>query len=320
MPSLKEETMINTIEQYLSELKQELAGSDRATVQDALADAEEYLRTALDNAMKGNPASEAEALAAIIEKYGTPKEIAAAYKAIESSTPPAFARPQPKKVEVPAPPPPPPLPAAVDTRPFYAKFFGVFAEPRAWGALLYLIFTLGTGIAYFTWAVTGLSVSAGLLVLIVGLPILGLFLLSARGIALIEGRLIEALLGVRMPRRPLFSRKDIGWWQKFKSLFVERHTWTAVLYMILQMPLGIIYFTVFITLFAVSFGFIFKPVLELVWGIPTFVIGDYGYYTPVWLLPFTVIGGILLLFATMHLAKYAGKLHGMLAKTMLVRE
>ena len=312
--------MINTIEQYLSELKQELAGSDRATVQDALADAEEYLRTALDNAMKGNPASEAEALAAIIEKYGTPKEIAAAYKAIESSTPPAFARPQPKKVEVPAPPPPPPLPAAVDTRPFYAKFFGVFAEPRAWGALLYLIFTLGTGIAYFTWAVTGLSVSAGLLVLIVGLPILGLFLLSARGIALIEGRLIEALLGVRMPRRPLFSRKDIGWWQKFKSLFVERHTWTAVLYMILQMPLGIIYFTVFITLFAVSFGFIFKPVLELVWGIPTFVIGDYGYYTPVWLLPFTVIGGILLLFATMHLAKYAGKLHGMLAKTMLVRE
>ncbi len=310
--------MINSIEQYLSELKQELAGSDRATIQDALADAEEYLRTALDSAMKGNPASEAVALAQIIEKYGTPKEIAAAYKAIESSTPPALARTQPKKVE--APVPPPTAPVAVDTRPFYARFFGVFAEPRAWGALLYLIFTLGTGIAYFTWAVTGLSVSAGLLILVVGLPILGLFLLSARGIALLEGRLIEALVGVRMPRRPLFTRKDIGWWQKFKTLFTERQTWTAVLYMILQMPLGIIYFTVFITLFAVSLGLIFKPVLELVWGIPSFVIGDYGYYTPVWLFPFTVIGGILLLFATMHLAKYTGKLHGLMAKSMLVRE
>ena len=63
-----------------------------------------------------------------------------------------------------------------------------------------------------------------------------------------------------------------------------------------------------------------KPILELVWGIPTFVIGDYGYFTPGWLMPFAVIGGILLLFATMHLAKYMGKMHGIMAKSMLVRE
>ena len=312
--------MINSIEQYLTELKKELAGSDRATVQDALADAEEYLRTALDNAMKGNsPVSEAEALAQIIEKYGQPKEIAAAYKAIESRIPPAFYRPTQKEVKAPEAPPVV-APALPDTRPWYARFFGVVTEARAWGALFYLLFTLGTGIVYFTWAVTGLSVSGGLLILIVGLPILGLFLLSARGIALLEGRLIEALTGIRMPRRPLFTRKDIGWWQKFKSLFSERHTWTAVLYMILQMPLGIIYFTVFVTLIAFAGALIFKPVTELVWGMPSFIIGDYGYYTPVWLMPFAVIGGILLLFAIMHLAKYVGKLHGMMAKTMLVRE
>ena len=38
--------MINTIEEYLSQLKEELAGNDRATIQDALSDAEEYLRNA----------------------------------------------------------------------------------------------------------------------------------------------------------------------------------------------------------------------------------------------------------------------------------
>jgi uncharacterized membrane protein len=43
--------MINSIEEYLKELRKEMAGSDRATVQDALSDAEEYLRTALDNAV-----------------------------------------------------------------------------------------------------------------------------------------------------------------------------------------------------------------------------------------------------------------------------
>ena len=38
--------MINTIDEYLSSLKSALIGCDIATIQDALADAEEYLRTA----------------------------------------------------------------------------------------------------------------------------------------------------------------------------------------------------------------------------------------------------------------------------------
>jgi hypothetical protein len=135
------------------------------------------------------------------------------------------------------------------------KIFGVFGEPRAWGSLLYLIFSLATGIIYFTWAVTGLSLSLGLLVLIIGLPIAGLFLLSVRGISLLEGRLVEALLGIRMPRRPVFSRRDIGWWRKFKGLLVSGRTWTAMFYMIIQLPLGIIYFTIIITLISTSVFF-----------------------------------------------------------------
>ena len=320
--------MINSVEQYLAELKQELAGSDRATMQDALSDAEEYLRTALDSAVKDNThVAESEALASIVEKYGQPKEVAAAYKEIESRTPPAFGRPALKAVAAvplppspPLPPAPPAAPSVTDTRNIFARFFGVFAEPKAWGSLFYLIFALGTGIAYFTWAVTGISVSAGLLVLIVGIPIFGLFLISFRGIALMEGRLVEALLGVRMPRRSLFSRKGLTWWQKIKNLFTERQTWTAALYMFLQMPLGIIYFSVFVSLIAASLSLILKPFLELVLVIPSFTIGDYGFFTPAWAMPLAVIGGVLLITVTMHLVKYVGRLHGAYAKAMLVRE
>ncbi len=313
--------MINSIEEYLAELKKELAGSDRATVQDALSDAEEYLRTAMANAReKDKSISEAKALAGIIEKYGTPKEIAAAYKDIESRTPSSFNRPAPEIINTKPPPAPPVVPSTPDKRPWWVKFFGVFGEARTWGSLLFIILAFGTGIIYFTWSVTGISLSGGLLILIIGIPIFALFLLSARGIALLEGRLVEALLGVRMPRRPLFSRKDISWWQKFKNVFSERQTWTAVIYMLLQMPLGIIYFTVLAGLVGTSLGLIFKPMLELMWGIPSFVIGHYGFYTPVWAMPFAVIGGILLLFATMHVAKFIGKLHGAWAKLMLVRE
>ncbi len=312
--------MNNGIEKYLSELKKELAGSDRATIQDALSDAEEHLRTGLDSALEADPqASHADALAALVEKYGSPGEVAAAYREIESRTPPAFTRPvymekepvETSEVAVAAPP---------DTRPFYAKFFGIFADIRAWGSLLYLIFAMGTGIIYFTWAVTGLSLSVGLLVLIIGILVAGLFLLSVRGIALVEGRIVEALLGVRMPRRPLFSRKDIGWWQKIKNMLTSQHTWTAIVYMILQMPLGIIYFTVIVTLVSLSLWGIVLPITQFGFDIPVGVNYDAYYYLAGWLMPFTVIGGILLLTATMHLVKGAGRLHAGWAKVMLVRE
>ena len=41
--------MENSIDGYLRQLKEELKNCDRATVQDALSDAEEYLRNALEN-------------------------------------------------------------------------------------------------------------------------------------------------------------------------------------------------------------------------------------------------------------------------------
>jgi hypothetical protein len=310
--------MIKSIEQYLSELKKELSKSDPATVQDALSDAEEYLRTALENAVAADGGvSEADALPLIVEKYGLPAEVATAYKDIESMTPPAFGRPSFREIELHAATEPTEY-KVPDTRPWYVKFFGVMAEPRAWGALLYLLFALGTGIIYYTWTITGISLSLGLLVLVIGLPFAALFLLSVRGISLVEGRIVEALLGIRMPRRPLFSRKNIGWWERFKDIVADKHNWLSILYMLLQLPLGIIYFTVFITLIALALSGFAIPIIQLGYDIP-FSSADGAYYLAVWLMPFIVIGGALLLILTMHLAKFVGRCHGRLAKAMLVR-
>lgn len=319
--------MITSIEEYLAELKKELAGSDRATVQDALSDAEEYLRTALGNA--GNDIAHksiAETLAPIIERYGQPVEVAAAYKEIEKRTPPAFSRRVYNEAKqaapvLPADPMPPAAAIAIpDNRNIFAKFFGVFAEGRTWGAFFYLMLAMFLGIVYFTWAVTGLSVSFGLIILIIGLPILFLFLLSVRGIGLLEGRLVEALLGVRMPRRPTFTRKDVGFWQQIKNMFLDRYTWTALVYMLIQMVLGIIYFNVFIALISASLWLVLQPIFGLALDVPSFVIGNYRYYTSGWVLPFSIIGGVVLLTATMHLVKLTGKMHGAWAKLMLVHD
>jgi hypothetical protein len=297
--------MIKSVDEYLGLLRKALAGSDAAVVQDALADAEEHLRTALAQAIDGNPnTSEAEALTAIADKYGSPQEIAAAYRQMEVRLPASLGRP-----------------TYARQRSLLSRFFGVYADPRAWGALLYLFLSLATGIAYFTWAVTGGALSLGLLVLIIGLPLAVLFLLSIRGIAFIEGRLVEALLGVRMPRRLRFSDRKIGWWPKIKNLFTERTTWTALVYCILQLGLGIAYFTVFVVLVGLSVYLVAMPITVLVLDMPAYIIlGDTEYLAETWAIPLFVLLGVLLLTTTMHLAKLVGKGHGALAKFMLVND
>jgi len=182
----------NSIDGYLRQLKEELKDCDRATVQDALSDAEEYLRNALENLRESKPGvAEENVFSSVVEEYGTPAEIAEAYRKIEARTSLSLAS-RTKR----------------GNNSFPGRFFGVVIEPKAWGALLYLLFTLATGIIYFTWTVTGISLSLGLLILIIGIPIAGIFILSTRGLALLEGRMVEALLGIRMPHRPLFSPKD----------------------------------------------------------------------------------------------------------------
>lgn len=291
--------MIESVDEYLSALKGELGDSDPAILQDALSDAEEHLRTALENALETRPGvSEAEALAPIIAKYGTPSETADAYREIEARLQPALAQQ-----------------AARDPRSILARFVSVIAEPRAWGALVYMFFSLVGGMIYFTWAVTGLSLSLGFLILVIGIPFTVFFLLSIRTIALVEGRVIEALLGVRMPRRSIFTPSRVGWWERFKSLFVERRTWGGLAYMLLQLPLGILYFTLFMSLMAFSGALIVAPFTRA--GIQV-NISDVMYRPPTWALPLVVVGGAALFLATMHLAKLIGRVHGALAKALLV--
>jgi hypothetical protein len=82
-------------------------------------------------------------------------------------------------------------------------FFGVFLDPRAYTSLFFMLLSLATGVIYFTFAVTGLSLSAGLAVLIIGIPFFLVFMALTRVVSLAEGRLIEAMTGERMPRRPV---------------------------------------------------------------------------------------------------------------------
>jgi hypothetical protein len=293
--------MINTIENYLDALKTEMKGRDAALIQDALADAHEYLSMALEDAHKKNPeASDSEAIQSIIAEYGTPEETAAAYQQIERRTSPSLKQPE--------------VPVSI-----WGRIFGVYLDPRTWGSLLFMFITFITGIIYFTWAVTGVSLSVGLFILIIGIPFTILFLLTVQGLALLEGRLVEALLGVRMPRRPLFAQPGLKWLDRLKALVTDKHTWLSMLYMLLQLPLGVIYFSLNVSLLSIALGLMASPILQLISkNSVTYLDGGQVVGVPFWVTILLSIGGAILLTLTLHLARAIGGLHGRYAKILLV--
>lgn len=291
--------MPRSINEYLEQLREALRGQDPALIQDALYDAEDHLRAEFAES-PGVPAEDL--LARIAGSYGDPDEVAEIYRDKEIVVNQALR---------------PPLPPA--PRSALARFFGVAADPRAWAAMFYMLLALPTGIFYFTWAVTGLSLSLGLSILIIGLPLTLLFLASTRVLSLVEGRIIEVMLGERMPRRPQYPQRNQPLLERVKGMFTDPRTWSTLFYMVLMLPLGIIYFTVLITVLSLGLALALNPLIYPFTGLGLIQFNDDVYMAPLWLQPFQVLFGIALLFGLMHLARGVGKLQGAIAKQLLVQ-
>ena len=118
------------------------------------------------------------------------------------------------------------------------RIFTVFAERRTWGELLYALLGLPLGIAGFTFTVTTLAVSAGLLVTFVGLPLLALTGLMSRYSGSAMRRLGNRMTGVEVPAPEPFRSKPgvFGW---ISSCLSDGTAWRARLYLLLKLPLGI---------------------------------------------------------------------------------
>lgn len=298
------EPIPETIPAYLEALRGCLKGQPRALVLDALADAEEYLR-AERAASEGE--TEAVVLARVIETYGSPREVAEEYITMEKATHSPFpARDEPAE--------------DTDRSP---GFFGVLVDPAAYGALIYMMLSLATGVFYFTWVVTGLSLSLGLAILIIGIPFFLLFVGSVRVISWVEGRIVETLLGVRMPRRLPAPELEGSLWARIKHALTDARTWGSMFYMLLQLPLGIIYFTLSVVFGVTSGAMIAGGIHQLATGQDHIMISsepaiDAFLNTPPGL-ALLVIAGLLGVLLTLHLARALGIVHGKVAEVLLVR-
>ncbi len=150
-----------------------------------------------------------------------------------------------------------------------------------------------------------------------------MFIALTRVISLAEGRLIEAMTGERMPRRPIHQSGTAGFWSRVGEMLKDRRTWTTLAYLILMLPLGIAYFVIAVVGLSLSLAFTFAPLVYLSDHFGWFDQSGGVHLNPSWLeslwaLPLLMLAGILLLALVMHVARGVGRLHAMYAKALLV--
>jgi hypothetical protein len=134
--------------------------------------------------------------------------------------------------------------------------------------LLYLLLAFPLGIAYFTWLVTGGALGVGLLITLVGFPILLLTLSGAALAAGIEAQLAKSLVGVDASV-PSFLREfelrdglvlpGDGFVDAIKQLVTAPSTWTSLVLLITKFVSGIASFIAVVTSVATATALLAAP-------------------------------------------------------------
>ncbi|GLH72705.1 hypothetical protein GETHLI_12070 [Geothrix limicola] len=211
--------------------------------------------------------------------------------------------------------------------PPHPGFFGVLASRRAYTTLLYLLLSMATGIFAFTFAVTGLSLSLGLAILILGIPVMAAFLGGTRLLSVGELHLLKALVGAEGSEAPHLLPRGEGFWARLKALVADPRTWTSLLYFLLLLPLGILYFTLMVTSLSVSLSLLLAPFARLFEAMGWFrgwFSADLGGFGWTFLHPNLTaflcgLAGLALVPLTFHLALLLGRFQIWLARHLLVR-
>lgn len=233
-------------------------------------------------------------------------------------TPPAHpvAQPRPETRPAGAAPsaPAPTRPRAADLA---RAFFGVAARRRTWLAIVYMLTAFPLGLAYFVILVTGLSLGLGLAILWVGIPIL---LLVAAGwwvFAAFERLLARGLLGIDCGPNPRPWESQQGALGKLRAHLTDASTWKDLAFVALKFPLGVVSFSLLVSVAAAANALVFAPAISL------FTDSDRAFDLGIWrvdgwieALPLVPLG-VIVFFVGLHLIDLLGSLWRLLVEALL---
>ncbi|MEZ7002450.1 sensor histidine kinase [Streptomyces sp. AD55] len=142
-------------------------------------------------------------------------------------------------------------------------------EGRSWREYGYVLLSLPLGVFFFTYAVTMVSLGAGLLVTFLGVPVLAAGLAGCRMLGAVERARARALLGLRVDEpEPLRARKP-GLMAWMGAVLKSGASWRSLLYAVVQFPWAVFSFCVAVTFWSVGWTMFTYPLWF--WVFPAYV-------------------------------------------------
>jgi signal transduction histidine kinase len=139
-------------------------------------------------------------------------------------------------------------------------------DPLTYGRIGYLLVALPLGIIEFTFLVTAISVGVGTAITLVGIPILIGTIYAWRWLAQLERRLIGAFTGVRIPSPYRPDPTGAGWSRKVYARLADPATWKDLVFLLLQLPLGIVAFAAAAVVLGCAASWLAAPAYY--WAVP----------------------------------------------------
>lgn len=203
----------------------------------------------------------------------------------------------------------PPSFAQTVLEPFFAR--------RTYLGLVYALVGLPLGTFYFCFIMTGLSLGLGLLVTLVGIPVLVLTLAGCRGLAQLERTLAVTLLGASMPRAQSERAQGLLW-HRLAAQLRSGSTWRELAYLLIRFPTGIASFSIAVTLVSFPVSLLVDPFL-VAFGVPGVVqFGDWHVHA-VWQALLLVPPGTALLLVAPAIISGQARFERALATFFLAR-
>ncbi|MFV2174333.1 sensor histidine kinase [Actinomadura sp. LOL_016] len=187
-----------------------------------------------------------------------------------------------------------------------------------WRAAAYQLVGLAFGLAWFVVLVTGVSLSVGLLIIWVGMPLAALLLLLWRGGAIFERQLLKGAFGITIPSpyRPL---PDGHLLKKLKGMAADPATWKDFAYFALLFPVTLVEFTVSVALWGAAAVFLVAPLVVLLGEDMRVQLGDLVTYHPQSALGAVpaVVAGCALVVLAMYVTRVMALGHALYAVFLL---
>ena len=136
-----------------------------------------------------------------------------------------------------------------------------YIRPQTYLNVVYLLLAFPLGVFYFVFLVVGLGLGFGLLVTLVGLPILLAVHVVSWTLVTFERTMAIRLLKVDIP--PMLPKESSGrgLWGKVKGHLTNPVTWTGIFFLMAKFPIGVVSFLVTVLFIALTVALVAGPAI-----------------------------------------------------------